>query len=593
MPTIDKRNSQRLRQNQKGDCSTLSIIIPIHNQWEFTRNCLETLYSCTALTGGFEVIIVNDASTDESAEKLQDLSPKYPNLRVLSFPQSQAFAKACNLGAEAATGKILVFLNNDTEPLPNWLEAPIQRLDRDASIGIVGSKLLYPDRSVQHCGIEFYRTANPEFPIWPHHRHLRTTEDDVAANSAGEVQAVTGACLFITKLLFKAVGGFSTDYRMYFEDIDLCLKVRQRGLRIFYEPGSVVIHHESKSSPTREIVDSHNVESARIFFAKWRSQFPILGLPSCDPSNSRTQVPVLHAVWTNLQLAKSCERIYRHLKAGKTALARGLFQKEFSHYPGAEAFYSKLSAAACRRIPNCQSPSPCAGNVQNVEGDKENCRPFVVWCAPFLNPSGYCSEALSFAVAIGDLVDLGLFNVGTIQSPEFLAGLPENVKKVLREKLQPQANVTGRVVIQHVPGIGLMRLPQASVNIGRTMFETDRIPSSWVSPCNEMDEIWVPSRFNVETFARSGVARGKLKVIPELVDESEFDPERHEPLCLPKRKKFNFLSIFEWSVRKGWDVLLSAYFREFHADDDVCLYLRTYLINQPDQNPVELIWQRI
>ena len=155
MPTIDQQNSQQLGQNQKEVSSPLSIIIPIHNQWEFTRNCLNALFASTPCNVTFEVIVVDDASTDGSAEKLQNLSTKYPNLRVLSFPQNQGFAKSCNLGAEVATGKILVFLNNDTEPLPNWLEAPIQRLERDPSIGIIGSKLLYPDRSIQHCGIEF------------------------------------------------------------------------------------------------------------------------------------------------------------------------------------------------------------------------------------------------------------------------------------------------------------------------------------------------------------------------------------------------------------------------------------------------------
>ena len=125
------------------------------------------------------------------------------------------------------------------------------------------------------------------------------------------------------------------------------------------------------------------------------------------------------------------------------------------------------------------------------------------------------------------------------------------------------------------------------------MFETDRIPDSWVFHCNELDEIWVPSHFNLETFAASGVARRKLRVLPELVDEREFDPGRHQPLPLSNRRGFNFLSVFEWSSRKGWDVLLSAYFREFSLDDDVCLYLKTYLMNEPERDALQIIWERI
>src|SRR6201999_4003115 len=105
--------------------------------------------------------------------------------------------------------------------------------------------------------------------------------------------------------------------------------------------------------------------------------------------------------------------------------------------------------------------------------------------------------------------------------------------------------------------------------------------------------VWVPSQFNVETFAASGVEREKLVVMPESVDENEFNPDRHESLPLPNRAKFNFLAIFEWSRRKGWDVLLSAYLREFSADDDVCLYLRTYLFSKPDGNPRDALQKLI
>lgn len=105
--------------------------------------------------------------------------------------------------------------------------------------------------------------------------------------------------------------------------------------------------------------------------------------------------------------------------------------------------------------------------------------------------------------------------------------------------------------------------------------------------------VWVPSQFNVETFAGSGVERTKLRVMPGAVDTSEFDPARFTALPLPNRAAFNFLAVFEWSSRKGWDVLLAAYLREFSAADDVCLYLRTYLFAQPDGDPREAIWQRI
>jgi glycosyltransferase involved in cell wall biosynthesis/tetratricopeptide (TPR) repeat protein len=154
-------------------------------------------------------------------------------------------------------------------------------------------------------------------------------------------------------------------------------------------------------------------------------------------------------------------------------------------------------------------------------------------------------------------------------------------------------SVSGGISIFHGPADGFTRLPDADYSIGRTMFETDRIAPDWVAACNRMDEVWVPSQFNVETFAASGVERSKLVVIPGAVDSEFFDPARHTVYPLPNKARFNFLSIFEWSSRKGWDVLLAAYLREFSADDDVCLWLRTYLFSKPDGDPAEAIWLRI
>jgi glycosyltransferase involved in cell wall biosynthesis len=151
----------------------------------------------------------------------------------------------------------------------------------------------------------------------------------------------------------------------------------------------------------------------------------------------------------------------------------------------------------------------------------------------------------------------------------------------------------GGICISHGPAGFFTRLPDADYSIGRSMFETDRIAPDWVAACNRMDEVWVPSQFNVETFAASGVERSKLVVIPGAVDSEFFDPARHTVYPLPNKARFNFLSIFEWSSRNGWDVLLAAYLREFSADDDVCLWLRTYLFSKPDNDPTEAIWQRI
>ena len=273
-PTVDSKPQEtaaHVRPATAGSpASSASVIIPVFNQVEFTARCLEALYANTPLDRVHEVIVIDNASSDGTAEFLEEARKRYPKLKVLANRENLLFARACNQGADIAGGEVLVFLNNDTEPLPGWLERALERLDRDDSIGAVGIKLLFPDGTVQHCGIQFFRNAHPSYDVWPLHLHLHAAADDPLVNVPGDADAVTGACLFIRSRLFRRIGGFEEGYGMYFEDTDLCFKVRRAGKRVFYEPASVVIHHEGKSSPTRDIINALNETSARRFFKTWK-----------------------------------------------------------------------------------------------------------------------------------------------------------------------------------------------------------------------------------------------------------------------------------------------------------------------------------
>jgi glycosyltransferase involved in cell wall biosynthesis/Tfp pilus assembly protein PilF len=215
------------------------------------------------------------------------------------------------------------------------------------------------------------------------------------------------------------------------------------------------------------------------------------------------------------------------------------------------------------------------------------------WSAPFFNPSGYASEAINFVLPLERRCHVGIRHHTTVFSESFTQGLPGPERAGLFRMRDRFASLTGGIVVSHNPAGGFTRPPDADYTIGRTMFETDRIAPDWVAACNRMDEVWVPSKFNVETFAGSGVERSKLVVMPGAVDSEFFDPARHTAYPLPGKARFNFLSIFEWSSRKGWDVLLAAYLREFSAEDDVCLWLRTYLFSKPEGDPTEEIRRRI
>ncbi len=130
-----------------------SIIIPVFNKLELTRQCLTTLASITTMPE-YEVIVVDNASSDGTAEFLAELGG---DVQVISNPENYGFAVACNQGANAARGEFLLFLNNDTIPTDGWLNALVDEVERHPDVAVVGSKLLYEDGTIQHAGVAFSR----------------------------------------------------------------------------------------------------------------------------------------------------------------------------------------------------------------------------------------------------------------------------------------------------------------------------------------------------------------------------------------------------------------------------------------------------
>ncbi|MFX3624796.1 MAG: glycosyltransferase [Ectobacillus sp.] len=131
--------------------------------------------------------------------------------------------------------------------------------------------------------------------------------------------------------------------------------------------------------------------------------------------------------------------------------------------------------------------------------------------------------------------------------------------------------------------------PRAPISIGRTMFETDRLPPGWIEKINELTEIWVPSAFNKETFAAAGVEEERIFVMPAGLDGKKYDPKRVTPYQLKDVKSFKFLSVFDWNKRKGWDVLVRAFMQEFDPKEDVCLILKVSKWLEQNTHPREEI----
>lgn len=213
------------------------------------------------------------------------------------------------------------------------------------------------------------------------------------------------------------------------------------------------------------------------------------------------------------------------------------------------------------------------------------------WISPVWDPSGYGDESRAFIKHLAS-TDLG---VGVLawgrHSESFRQSATPGDRKLL-DSLMGRELVPGRPVILDIPASSLGRVSDGGVHVGRTTFETDGLPADWVARCNTMDEIWVPCRFNKETFSKAGVTKPIL-VVGEGVDTNKFRPDL-EPLALPGiRKGTTYLSIFEWTHRKGPDLLLRAWAQAFSASDDVELVLRCYPPNQVEGDPLDWIEKKI
>ena len=229
----------------------VSIIIPVFNQAHYTAKCLESLFKNTH--DSFEIIVVDNGSTDGTP---QLLSRYGGTIRVIRNAQNQGFARACNSGAAAASAPFLLFLNNDTVVQPGWLP-PLLAMAARPQVGAVGSRLLFPDGSVQHAGVVIVERRGV-VSLLPRHAFIGESQDTATPVRATCMQAVTAACMLVNAADFGDVGGFDTVYWNGCEDVDLCFKLAQLGRKIVYEPASVVVHHEGKSGHERTVAITVN-----------------------------------------------------------------------------------------------------------------------------------------------------------------------------------------------------------------------------------------------------------------------------------------------------------------------------------------------
>jgi GT2 family glycosyltransferase len=222
----------------------LSVLVLAHNRRELTRACLEALASSHWPVSA-EVVLVDNASTDDTASLVEEFRTRVPCLSLRSFARNLTFSTANNRAAARTSGSVVVFLNNDVcVDATCWREI-WARFAEDASCAVVGARLRYPATSrVQHAGMhQMLWGYASNYGVGGRVRDRRWTCDQ-------DVFAVTGALMAVRRARFEGVGGFDDGFAWGYEDVDLCQRVRHAGGRVVYVPSVEGVHHESATFPT-------------------------------------------------------------------------------------------------------------------------------------------------------------------------------------------------------------------------------------------------------------------------------------------------------------------------------------------------------
>lgn len=245
----------------------VSIVIPAYNQFTYTYHCIEAIIKNTDGMD-YEVILADDNSSDLT----KDIGQIVHNLKIARTETNLMFLRNCNQAAQKASGKYIVFLNNDTQVQKNWLKPLTELMEADEKIGLAGSKLVYADGTLQEAGGIIWSDGNG----WNYGRNDDAMKPEY--NYVREVDYISGASIMIRKSLWNEIGGFDERFApAYCEDSDLAFQVRQRGYKVVYQPLSVVVHYEGKSNgtDTSQGVKKYQIENSIKLKEKWRNELKL------------------------------------------------------------------------------------------------------------------------------------------------------------------------------------------------------------------------------------------------------------------------------------------------------------------------------
>ena len=224
----------------------VSIIIPTKNNFKYIKKCIESIIENTTYPY-FEIIIVDTGSTDSQVNNFYGkLINDNENIQIVKYKKKFNFSDACNYGADNSNGEYLLFLNNDTEVITHdWIQSLLEHAQRP-EVGMVGPKLIFEDKTIQHAGIVLSERDIAFHPFYGQDERVDIFTYIYTANIRN-VSAVTAACSMVSRKKFDEAGGFDPKLRVTYNDVDLNLKLRKKGYYNLYTPYAELFHYESKS----------------------------------------------------------------------------------------------------------------------------------------------------------------------------------------------------------------------------------------------------------------------------------------------------------------------------------------------------------
>lgn len=275
--------SQMEHRNRLDDWPLVSILIPNKDHIDILKRCIDSILEKSTYRN-YEIVIIENNSKEHATFAYYKELNVIENVRVITCVTDWNYSYINNYGFRVIKGQYCIFLNNDTELIsPDWIENMLSFAMRK-DIGVVGAKLFYPDGSIQHGGVTLGIRG-----VAGHAFHGRDGNDAGYMSrliTTQNLSAVTAACMMIPKEVFEEVHGFDEEYKVAFNDTDLCMRIREEGYGIVFDPRVQLIHYESKSrgtdEQTPEKLKRFNSESMR-FQRQWKRELT-MGDPFYNPN---------------------------------------------------------------------------------------------------------------------------------------------------------------------------------------------------------------------------------------------------------------------------------------------------------------------